>query len=297
MLSTGPILVPLDGSETAEGALPFAVALANALGTNLVLLTVWEGSEGDLAATFPELARDVSVSSKSHFEGYLGRIKEKLGAANAEISYRSGDAADEIRAAAKEHGARAIVIATHGRSGIGRWVYGSTAGQLLRSADVPVLAVGPNVLGKKRDVATLKHIMTPIDGSDLSEKALPVARQLATAAGAKLSLVRAVRWAVQAYPYTLPDQYLPQVDEELEKGAKEYLAKQRQAQSDGLDVEAFVVRGGIADGIIDFAEEKEVDLIVMTTNARKGLARAALGSVADRVLQGPAPVLLLRADA
>ena len=70
----------------------------------------------------------------------------------------------------------------------------------------------------------------------------------------------------------------------------------RQAFSDKEitgDVEAFVVRGAIAAGLLDFIDQHKIDLVVMTTHARKGLARAALGSVADRVLQGNAPVLLL----
>ncbi len=294
MLSSGPILVPLDGSETAEGALPFAAALATALGTDVVLLTVSDGADPELIATFPEVARDVSVAATTHFEKYLTLIKDGLKVNVAATSVRSGDAADEIQKAAKDTGARAIVIATHGRSGIGRWVYGSTAGQLLRSSEVPVLAVGPNVLAKKATTVNIAHIMAPIDGSPLSERALPVSTELATKVGAKLSLVRALRWAVQAYPYTLPDAYVPQIDDELEKGAKEYLQQRKAALPDGVQADAFVVRGAIADGLIDFAEQQHVDLIVMTTHARKGLARAALGSVADRVLQGPAPVLLLR---
>lgn len=294
MLDTGPILVPLDGSETAEGALPFAVALADALGTGLVLLTVSDGAEPELIATFPEVARDVSVAANTHFEQYLAGVKDRVQAKDVSTVVRSGDAADEIERVAKEVGARAIVIATHGRSGIGRWVYGSTAGQVLRSSGVPVLAVGPNVLGKKAATASVSNIMVPIDGSPLSERALPVSIDLATKANARLSLVRALRWAVQAYPYTLPDAYVPQIDDELEKGAKEYLQLRKAEIPKDVKAEAFVVRGAIADGLIDFADQQHVDLVVMTTHARKGLKRAALGSVADRMLQGPAPVLLLR---
>jgi nucleotide-binding universal stress UspA family protein len=137
--------------------------------------------------------------------------------------------------------------------------------------------------------------MVPIEGTALSEAALPAAQSLASKCGAKLSLVRVVRWAVQAYPYTLPDAYLPQLDEELEASAKAYL-RRKQEEAKGVDVNAFVVRGAIADGLLDFVDKEAVDLIVMTTHARGGLARAALGSVADRVLQGPAPVLLIRPE-
>jgi nucleotide-binding universal stress UspA family protein len=138
--------------------------------------------------------------------------------------------------------------------------------------------------------------MVPLDGSELSEAALAPAAGLAKASGATLVLARAVRWAVQAYPYTLPDAYVPQLDDELEKGAKTYLQRMQEAAGSDVKTEAFVVRGSIADGLMDLIDQQNVDLVVMTTHARKGLARAAVGSVADRMLQGNAPVLLIRPD-
>jgi len=298
MLEHGPILVPLDGSELAEGAVPYARALADKLNTHLVLATVWEGADADLSAAFPNLSLEVTKSAQEYFEGYLAGMRDKAtDAERTKIIVRPGDAADEILNIAQETGARAITIATHGRSGISRWVYGSTAGNLLRNSKVPVLAVGPKVLEKQRPSVTYKKLMVPVDGSPLSEKALPVAASLASHLGATLNLVRAVRWAVQAYPYTLPDAYVPQIDEELEKGAKEYLRRHEGALKDGTQIEAFVVRGAVADGLLDFVDQQSIDLVVMSTHARSGIARAALGSVADRMLQGGAPVLLVRPDA
>ena len=294
MLDHGPILVPLDGSELAEGALPYASALAAKLHTHLVLVTVWEGADTDLASTFPSLSLEVTESAERYFTDYLNGVKAKLPDADrVRAIVRPGDAADEILKAAEETEARAIAIATHGRSGVSRWLYGSTAGRLLRRSHVPILAVGPKLLEKKRPSADIRKIMVPLDGSKLAEQAVPIAGSLAKATGATVTLVRGVRWAVQAYPYTLPDAYVPQVDEELEKGAKEYLREQEQLIKEAK-VEAFVVRGAIADGLLDFVDQQQIDLVVMTTHARSGLARAALGSTADRLLQGGAPVLLIR---
>ncbi|MEX2247948.1 MAG: universal stress protein [Dehalococcoidia bacterium] len=296
MRNEGPILVPLDGSELAEGALPYAVTLAKVLRAPLALLTVWEGTESELGATFPALALEVEQKATQHFATYLEGVKGRMKGMNVETLMRSGEAGEETLRAITESGARMIVIATHGRSGVGRWMYGSTAGHLLRHAQVPVVAVGPHALARSAKDAAFRHLMIPLDGSKLSEEALPVARQLAAAAKARLSLVRAVRWAVQAYPYTLPETYVPQIDEELEAGARAYLKRQREAVTD-VEADAFVVRGAIAEGLIDFVEKEKVDLVVMTTHARAGLARAALGSTADRLLQGAAPVMLIRPDA
>ncbi len=294
MRDHGPILVPLDGSELAERALPYAVALAKALGERVTLLTVWEGTESELGANFPSMAMEIEAKAREYFGSYLGGIEARFAdSVPVQTLVTEGDAVEEIKRAADEIGASALVVATHGRSGIGRWFYGSTASHLLRHSALPVLAVGPHALERAKADVSFTHIMTPLDGSPLSEAALPAATALASKLGARLSLVRVVRWAVQAYPYTLPEAYVPQVDDELEAGAKAYL-QQKEAAVKGADVSAFVVRGAIADGLLDFIEKEAVDLVVMTTHARGGLARAALGSIADRVLQGPAPVLLIR---
>jgi nucleotide-binding universal stress UspA family protein len=186
------------------------------------------------------------------------------------------------------------VLATHGRSGIGRWVYGSTASSVLRSSDVPVLAVGPKVLEQSKQSVKFDRMMVPLDGSAASEQVLSIAAGLGKKLGATVDLVRAIQWAAQAYPYTLPDTYVPKLDSELEAGAKEYLRARRESIADGATVEAFVLRGSTADSLLDFVEQKGVDLVVMSTHARAGIARATLGSVADRMLQGTAPVLLIR---
>jgi nucleotide-binding universal stress UspA family protein len=297
MREQGPILVPLDGSELAETALPYAAALAEALRTHLVLVTAWEGADTELAAVLPAVSIDIERSAQEHFDTYLEGIRQRFGRADqTRTIVRSGDASDEILKAIDETGARMLVVATHGRSGMSRWLYGSTSGRLLRSCHVPVLAVGPHARPRSTGSAALNHLMVPLDGSPLSEAALPVAQSLAKALGAKLSLVRAVRWAVQAYPYSLPDAYIPQIDTEMEGGAKAYLRRHEEALKPSGDVDAFVVRGSVADGLIEVVEKQNVDLVVMTTHARSGLTRTALGSTADRMLQGKAPVLLIQPD-
>lgn len=296
MRDTGPILVPLDGSELAEGAVPYAVAIARALKERLVLFTAWEGTESELGANFPSMAIEVEQKATAHFTEYLDGVKKRLaGGVETEVVIRTGEAGEEILKAAAEIGARQLVIATHGRSGIGRWFYGSTASHLLRHAEIPVVAVGPHALERPKAEITVKHVLLPLDGSELSEKAIPVASALAGAFGARISLVRVVRWAVQAYPYTLPDAYLPQVDQELEAGAKTYLQR-KESEIKDVEARAFVVRGAVAEGLLEFIDKEGADFVVMTTHARGGLARMALGSVADRMLQAPVPVMLVRPE-
>lgn len=297
MHEQGPIIVPLDGSELAETALPYAAALAAALRTHLVLVTVWEGSETNLGAAFSTMAIEIEKGAQDYFTEYLDGVRARSSRADqTRAIVRAGDAIETILAVTDETGARMLAIATHGRSGLGHWLYGGTAGRLLRAAHVPVLTVGPHVRPPSTDGAAIKHVMVPLDGSPSSEAALPVAQTVAAALGAKVSLVRAVRWAAQTYPYSLPEAYVPQLDEELEGGPMAYLRRIEGGFKDKGDVDAFVVRGAVAEGLLEVVDQQSVDLVVMTTHARAGLARAALGSTADRMLQGKAPVLLVRPE-
>ena len=292
MRDSGPVLLPLDGSDLSAGALPYAEALARVTRAKLIVLTVWEGIDNELGSTFPSMALDVQEKAQAHFEEYLATAQANISGVEVETLVRTGRPADEIAKVAEDAGARLIVLATHGRSGLSRWAYGSTAGHVLRNGAVPVLAVGPHALEKPEQDKTIRHIMCPLDGSDHSAAALPVATGLARQLGARISLVRIVRWAAQAYPYTLPDAYVPQVDDELEEGAKAYLRKMEE-RIEGVERSAFVVRGSVAEGLFEFIDKEAVDLVVMTTHARSGIARMTLGSVAERLLHGTAPVLMI----
>ena len=122
------------------------------------------------------------------------------------------------------------------------------------------------------------------------------ASQLASAFDAKLSLVQAVRWAYEAYPYAGAAGYIQSLDSDLEASARSYIQRQESAIAGKVEVHGFVVHGSPADALMRFEGSEDVDLVVMTTHARSGIARATLGSTAERMLQGKAPVLLLRPE-
>lgn len=289
----GPILVPLDGSELAEGALPMAAEMARAERTHLVLLSVWEQSGSALP---PAVSMEMEKHAGDYFQTYLGGLRERLKQPEIRIILRSGDPCGSILQAAQEVDARMIVAASHGRSGLSRWLYGSTTSRLLHESRVPILVVGPKSFEASAPRLTVRHIMVPLDGSALSEIALDTGVDLAAAFAAKLSLVRTVKWAFETYPYAGAATYIQSLDSDLEKDAEDYIRKCEASVTASVEVNGYVVRGAAADSLLAFEEQSEVDLIVMTTHARTGLARAALGSTAARMLQGKAPVLLLRPE-
>lgn len=292
MLEQGPILVTLDGSELAEGALPYATKLAAALHTHLVLVTVSEATEGELGARFPDLKLEIDQSADAYFRTYLERVRDRLQQPEARIVVRGGDATDQILNAANETGARMIVMSTHGRSGLRRWGYGSQLSKIAASS-VPVLAVGPQLL-EARAAVELHRILVPLDGSKFAEAALPAARTLADALAAHVILLRVQPWAATVYPYVASTTYTPAIDDALEDEARIYLQQQVKAFSPPAEMR--VARGDPAAAIIDLVNGAGVDLVVMSTHARRGLVRAALGSVADRAIRANAPVLLVKPD-
>ncbi len=140
------IMVPLDGSPLAEKALPHAVEIARKFGARLTLFAVIESYQ---VYTQPGVVGPiVSVPMESEEETnamrrYLRGIADKLAQDGLDVvtEVRQGDPAAEICDYARNIGADLIVMSTHGRSGIRRWVYGSVADRVLRSANIPILLV------------------------------------------------------------------------------------------------------------------------------------------------------------
>jgi nucleotide-binding universal stress UspA family protein len=286
-----PIIVALDGSEVSERAVPYAVALAHAVDMDIVAASVCHTGS---ASTFvgKQMAEQMGRAEHDYLTGYLGGLKEKLAAKGDQIEteLRSGDPVDELLNILNERQGRYLVLATHGRSGLNRWRYGSVASRLIREASVPTLVVGPKVLETEPAEVTIKRILVPLDGSPLAEQALPIAGELCQKAGASLLLARGVQWASQVYPTFDP----VALNRALDEAATAYLGDVRTKTP--AVIETAVLRGSPADALIQFVEDAKIDLVVMTSHSRAGLARAILGSVADRMLQCRAPVLLVRPE-
>jgi nucleotide-binding universal stress UspA family protein len=140
------ILVPLDGSELAEKVLPHAVALAKGSRAEVTLLSVVQLSLGFTAAkieAIPEAAAERKAALKAEAATYLEKIQRDLKEQGipARIVALEGDVAAQIIAYAEQDDMDLIAMATHGRSGIGRFVMGSIAEKVVRHTSKPVLLV------------------------------------------------------------------------------------------------------------------------------------------------------------
>lgn len=145
-------------------------------------------------------------------------------------------------------------------------------------------------------------ILVPLDGSARAESALMIASRLAKSLGSTILLARvcpvvAVPFA-SSYAPLPPETYQQLLDDERQL-ARAYLKKQGELlQEQGFAVRTVLAEGDAASALLDICSTETVGLVVMTTHGRSGLARFALGSVADRLVRySHVPVLLLRSYA
>ena len=147
------ILVPLDGSDLAEIVLPHVemLAKAGAQPAEVVLLEVVEPARaivagyGDGMGQAAILAQQAAEAEREDAQKYLPEVEKRLKAKglNVRSEIKTGNAGDEILDFAANNPVDLIAMASHGRSGIGRWAYGSIASKVLRGIDTPILVVTP----------------------------------------------------------------------------------------------------------------------------------------------------------
>ena len=148
------LLVPLDGSELAESVLLRAISLASQMGASMTLLRSLDLPDLTVSGTHQGglTPKDIGVilpTARQHAMQYLQQMQERVQAHGipAAVLVTEGGAAEDIAGQAKalEQAGHTvmIVMATHGRTGVGRWLYGSVAGAVLHLAEVPLLVVRP----------------------------------------------------------------------------------------------------------------------------------------------------------
>jgi nucleotide-binding universal stress UspA family protein len=147
------MLVPLDGSEVAEGILPFVEQVAGPLDAEVVLFRVIEPpSPVELVASAGVVAADTFTVRDVEAKAYLSELQRRLSKKGLRIRTRvalGGPPAEEILAAIKATSADLVAMATHGRSGIGRALLGSVAESVLRASPVPVLMIRTMARGER----------------------------------------------------------------------------------------------------------------------------------------------------
>ncbi|HVO95402.1 MAG TPA: universal stress protein [Terriglobales bacterium] len=296
------ILIPLDGSQTAAKVLPYARYLAGKLKLAVELLAVIDIAEmaGHISA---EKARHLDTLIEDGVrtsEGYLRKVAGSFSASAVKSTVEKGRAEEVIIEKGETDPGLLITMATHGRSGLNRFLLGSVAEKVLRGAANPLLIVRATEEAKAEGEVGFKSLIVPLDGSELAESVLPTVAEVAKALGLEVTLFRAYHIPYNAYAgddgfYAVNyDELIGSVRDE----ANEYLEHQAAAVKKlGVDKVSVLSKEGFAgDEIIALGRKTPGGLIAMCSHGRSGVKRFVLGSVTENVVRHTTnPVLVVRA--
>ncbi len=293
------ILVALDGSQLSESILPYARFFAKTLKIPVELLHVID-PETLMPSVVAQHGRyhDILTAEREYGSDYLKKVATSFsGSPAVDCCVEIGKPAEVIVDRAAAHAGALIAIATHGRSGVKRWVLGSVADKVLHAAANHLLLVRTTEEARNTEEALLKSVLVPLDGSGLAESVIPHVAELAKKMDLEIVLLRVYHLPVPVYA---AEEYAPDLGElweQIKKEAQEYLEeKVRQLEKEGLErVFAVSMEGEAAGKIIGLAQEKPQSLVAMCTHGRTGVGRWVLGSVTDRVVRHSGdPVLVIR---
>jgi nucleotide-binding universal stress UspA family protein len=283
----GTIVVPLDGSELSERAIVYAQAIGERTGAPILLVRVARigADEPEVAAIRDYLRKTASIVP--------GRVQFEV---------ERGRPADTITRLAHEAGDPLIIMSTHGRGGLHRWMTGSVADEVVRGAGVPVLLVRGDKELPDPQSFSIKSILVPVDGSEYSENALQYAIEFARIFESRLHLLRVVD-TPSAYAMlsrhmeaAATGDILEEIISSMRQETDRYLADlAERIRGEGVDVKTVALEGYPGEQLIEHERRGYFQLVIMATAGRSGVGRVVFGSVAERVLKlGRSPVMMIR---
>lgn len=230
---------------------------------------------------------------------YLESLAKTFRNGTVRCRVTQGRPGDIIIAAAASDKDTLIAMATHGRSGMSRWLLGSVTEKVLRGTSNPLLVAHASEAAKTEGEAVLSSVIVPLDGSGIAETILSPVATLAKALGLQVILIRVYGLPLATYggdDYYVPD-YL-ELKDQIKDDADGYLSSRAsllRAAQGVADVSTVAVEGSAADAILSFARKTPDNLVAMSPYGRSGLQRWVLGSVTEKVVRRcEDPVLIVR---
>jgi nucleotide-binding universal stress UspA family protein len=313
------ILVPLDESLRAERALPVAARIARASKGSVLLAEVISPpiDYGSGLAPVPLINGEMIEEELKEAEHYLKAVAASPVLVGVETKTQAmyGLPTQALLALAQEQGIDLIVLCSHGRTGLTRWVLGSVAEKLTHESNIPVLVLRESdpelVPAQPETCGRLTRVFVSLDGSELAEAVLQPATELALALSAPAPAALHLMQVVKVFPQSEAQGSLSELNRKAVEEAGAYLAEvkarlQQQYSSSFLAITTSVgLDNDIAGALIrtaeareegtDAAEAKGCDLIAMSTHGRGGLERWMVGSITERVLHTThLPMLIVR---
>jgi nucleotide-binding universal stress UspA family protein len=302
------LLVPLDGSQFGEHALPLALTLARKGDARVHLVHAhmrFDAVYAEMQVYDPDLDQQMRTRESAYLAHAVTRIKAACPDVRVTSAVQDGPVAGVIRDQAKIAGADLIVMTTHARGVFSRFWLGSATDDLLRDSPLPLLLAHPRPEAPNLSAEVpLKRWLIPLDGSEMAEQVFEPAFRTATPFGAAVTLFRVTR---PVTPIAIPHaggafgelalgmvERIDAIDRQVQDEAVRYLARSAERiRGQGFVVDTQVVadeQPGVA--ILDRARTG-IDVIALGTHGRRTLR--FLGSTADKVIRGShVPVLVQR---
>jgi nucleotide-binding universal stress UspA family protein len=284
------ILYATDGSECARRAGRLLTALPLAADTRVNVLGVMPLFDWVESPLFAEWSAQEEKAAYQHVDETAARLGEH--GVSADVTVRRGSAADVILDQAEADEADLVVVGSHGRGGMERFLIGSVSERVARYARTSVLvARGDNV----------RQAIVAVDGTEASEHALSVLTRLPLPVEMRLTIVHVIPEAAPEAPVSLiPSQRYEQLVDKYESerrdGAQQIAGQaERRLREAGRAPDVQVRCGNPAEQLLAAARETGADLVVVGSANRSALGRLFLGSVSSRVLShAPCSVLVAR---
>lgn len=292
MVST--IVVPLDRSESAESALPFAEMLARQSGASLDLICVIDLPYEFEAWLNADEIIDQRLDVEDAYEDYLTSVAESIDGIPVNCVLRAGSAANEIQKYVEMLDDPLVVMSRHGRSGFRRAVTGSVTQQVVHRLLTPVIVVPTTGPAERLAVPEqIARVLVPLDGSPFAESALDQGLRV-------LGDIRPLVHLLQVVPYLNGYErgysQFAGYEDTMTGAAQDYLLRIRlRLEDEGYRVFHEVRVGDVAEQIDYAAQVGNADLVVMATHGRSRVQRLIFGSIAERALRETTiPLMLVR---
>jgi nucleotide-binding universal stress UspA family protein len=289
------ILIPTDFSQVSLKALTYGAAMARQFGATLSLLHVVEPTPPFTGLEGVPLAVDVSQET-SDAESRMAEYAANYVPSDVAVTslVRHGSAAHEISDFAKTHNIDLVIASTHPHNRVSRAMFGGITERIVHQAPCPILIVREReheFLGDGGGAIEIKRIMAPIDFTPCSKKAMRYALAFARQFDSEVFCLHVVE---HDKPLIVLETESYRKSHEIE-GANNMNALLRELDG-SVKVETATVTGSPHLEIVDAADERQVDLIVIGEHCRTGVfGRFMLGSTADEVVKrAHCPILVVR---
>jgi nucleotide-binding universal stress UspA family protein len=290
------ILVPLDGSHLAEAGLPAAASLAEKLNAPVTLLHIIEQNAPEVVHNERHLTRPQEA------EAYLQDLAKQSFPADIKTTWHVHSAqVKDVPASIVEHTGEfdpdLIIMCAHGRSGIRDMLFGRIAHQVVAKGSTPLLLLQP--MTSQQKPFKLRRILLPLDSESMHDNSLPIAKTLAQAYDAELSLLCVIPTlgtlrGDEAVSSTILPTTINALLDIKEEHAKEHLQEHlNELIGEGFRTSAEIARGDPTQTIVNIAEQRKVDLIVLSTHRKAGIDAFWARSVAPNVARRTRIPLLL----